>query len=227
MFGQLKRWLDPSLSPAAQTLARAERQKVFSNIYCANAWGGEESKSGPGSGVARTTSFRAEIENLFQKLKPRTLLDAPCGDFNWLSHFALGVDNYIGVDIVPDVIADNQTKYANAQRTFLLRDIVCDDLPRADVVFCRDGLVHLNNADVFSTLKNFKRSGSVWLLTNTFVSHHDNSDIETGSWQPLNLEDPPFRLPRPAHLIDEQCLGYDGQYRDKMLALWRLQDLAV
>ena len=64
-------------------------------------------------------------------------------------------------------------------------------------------------------------------MTNTFVERADNQDIATGGWRPLNLQAPPFSLPPPARMIDEQCLGYGGLARDKRLALWRLTELPL
>jgi len=203
----------------------AGRQQVFTTIYRENAWGDPESISGPGSSVARATQFRAEFEQLLQELGIRSLLDAPCGDFNWLSGFDLALDSLIGIDIVPEIIAQNRARHIEKHLRFEVLDIVSDALPAADLILCRDGLVHFSFADVVSALKNFKRSGSHWLLTNTFVAHHANADIATGQWQPLNLQDPPFGLPPPVHSLDEKCLGHGGVYRDKRLALWRLRDL--
>jgi hypothetical protein len=201
------------------------RRRVFNSIFEQNAWGDCESVSGPGSNRARASLFRADLEALVRSLKVRTLLDVPCGDFNWLCEFGLGIERYVGVDIVPALIARNRIKYGCKRRRFLVRDMVSDRLPRADMIFCRDGLVHLSHAEIFATLRNFKRSGSTWLLTNTFVNRTMNQELP--GWHPLNLQAPPFALPPPRHVIDERCLGYDGAYRDKRLALWRLSELRI
>ena len=201
------------------------RRRVFRSIFEQNAWGDCESVSGPGSNRARASLFRADLEALVRSLEVRTLLDVPCGDFNWLCEFDLGIERYVGVDIVPALMARNRAKYGSEQRQFLVRDMVSDRLPCVDLIFCRDGLVHLSHGEVFAALRNFKRSGSAWLLTNTFTSRETNEELP--GWQPLNLQAPPFALPRPVHVIDEKCLGYEGAYRDKCLALWRLSDLDI
>jgi hypothetical protein len=201
------------------------RRRLFSSIFEQNAWGDCESVSGPGSSRVRAALFRADLEALVRGLKVRTLLDVPCGDFNWLGDFDLGIERYVGVDIVPALIARNRAKFGSKRRRFLVRDMVCDRLPRVDLIFCRDGLVHLSHAEIFAALRNFKRSGSKWLLTNTFVGHVANGELP--GWNPLNLQAPPFALPQPLHVIDEKCLGYGGAYRDKRLALWRLSDLDI
>jgi hypothetical protein len=215
-------WL--GLRPGAETLAR---RRVFETICRDNAWGDPESVSGTGSGRARAALFRDDFVELVRALRVRTLLDAPCGDYNWLGQFDLPVERYIGVDIVPALIAANRARTHPPRCRFMVRDIVCDALPRADLVLCRDGLVHLSNAEIFATLKNFKRSRARWLLTNTFPAHPDNIDIPTGGWRTLNLQAAPFGFPPPARIIDEKCLGWGGAYRDKILALWELAALPV
>jgi len=86
--------------------------------------------------------------------------------------------------------------------------------------------VHFSFEDLWSALRNFKKSGSVYLLATTFVEHQTNLEIETGGWRPLNMERPPFGFPPPLKVIDEKCLRTGGIYADKRLALWRLADIA-
>ena len=82
--------------------------------------------------------------------------------------------------------------------------------------------MHFSVQDVWTTLDNFRRSGSRYLLTTTFVERDTNTNIRTGSWQPLNLQAAPFHFPSPLALIDERCTHTGGIYRDKRLALWEL-----
>src|SRR5262249_44319665 len=95
----------------------------------------------------------------------------------------------------------------------------------ADLVLCRDGLVHLSAADIWRALRNFRRSGADYLLATTFIGDRVNVDIATGEWRPLNMQRPPFAFPAPAALIDERCRHTGGIYADKRLALWRFEDL--
>src|SRR5437868_5072453 len=92
---------------------------IFSDIYYRNVWGDEESVSGPGSGVKRASAFREELAELLKQLQVTTLLDAGCGDYNWMKELNLGSMQYIGVDVVPELITINQQKYGREIRTFL------------------------------------------------------------------------------------------------------------
>ena len=198
-------------------------QDIFVNAYRTNAWGDAESASGPGSGLARTAAFRDEIIDLLDALGARTVLDAGCGDFNWMKELSLA-QSYIGWDIVPELIAANR-KYASDKRSFVHGDISCGPLPNVDVIMCRDCLVHFPFAEVWQALRNFKRSGSRYLLATTFVFHPENVDIPCGGWRTLNLERAPFNFPAPERAIDERCLHTGGIYADKRLALWRVEQI--
>ena len=211
----LDRWIRPSARIDSEGPAR---KKMFADIHAGRLWGVDcESVSGPGSGVARASLFRADFERLLQELSIGVMLDAGCGDFNWLPTFDLRGTRVVGVDIVPELISGNRLRHPASR--FELADIVVDPLPKTDLILCRDGLVHLSNADIVKALGNFRRSGAKWLLTNTFVDRSENPDIVSGGWRPLNMRLPPFALPAPYRIIDEYCLGYEGAYRDKRLAV--------
>jgi len=205
------------------------RKTIFSEIYHNNSWSGQDSVSGPGSDLSATLVIRQEIPTLIKEVNARTLLDAPCGDFCWMKETELDLDRYIGVDIVPDMIARNRQNYANETRTFVSSDITKDRLPQADVILCRDGLVHLSFKDIFSTIRNFKKSKSMYLLTTTFPQLRENGDIVTGGWRPINLQKKPFSFPKPIKLINEKYEKYssNGKDSDKSLGLWKLEDISM
>lgn len=195
---------------------------VFTEIYRTGAWGDSESVSGPGSGLQRTAALRAELAKLIDRLGVKSMLDAGCGDFHWMKAADLGLDSYVGVDVVESLIAHNRRLHSAPGRTFMRADITRDRLPCADLVLCRECVVHFPDADVKQTLANFCRSGSRYLLATTFTER-SNTTIEVGGWRPLNVQAPPFDLPEPLLTIPD--VPVDGSYADKRLALWRLEDL--
>jgi len=203
--------------------SRGRHRRVFSRIFSENTWGSDESVSGPGSTRERGASLLPDLIELMQRLRVRTLLDAPCGDFNWAQELADAVDCYIGVDIVEELIARNAREHPDL--TFLTADLTRDPLPKADLILCRDCLVHFSFADIRAALDNFQRSGAEYLLTTTFIDRAENRNIRTGSWRVLNLQAPPFHFPPPLALIDEHCLHTGGIYRDKRLGLWRVGEI--
>jgi SAM-dependent methyltransferase len=199
-------------------------EDIFSAIYQGNLWGSPESRSGPGSTLARAADFVPDLVTLLRGLDTRVLLDAPCGDFNWAGLLADNVDRYIGVDVVGEIIARNRILAGSSTRTFVHGDLTRDPMPAADVILCRDCLVHFSFADIWRAVHNLRQSGGRYLLTTTFLEH-DNADIATGGWRPLNLERPPFCFPPPLAMVDERCLHTGGTMRDKRLALWELASL--
>lgn len=88
-------------------LVRQGTGEVFRYIYRHNLWDSPESVSGQGSEDAATARLRAEIPALFRRRGVRSIADVPCGDFGWLSRTELGVDNYFGGDIVPELVGPN------------------------------------------------------------------------------------------------------------------------
>jgi len=202
--------------------SRAQRA-TFTRIFDTNAWLNAESVSGPGSTKARGADFRAALVALLDDRGVTSIVDAPCGDFNWMQD-VLDVRHlsYTGVDIVAALIAENGRRYGTPTRRFVCADFTRADLPAADLILCRDGLVHLSFADARAAIRNFRRSGSRYLLATTFVDRTHNADVPTGGWRVLNLEAAPFDFPPPLALVDERCTGGDGRYRDKRLGLWAL-----
>lgn len=198
------------------------REEVFTDIFHKRMWGDPESHSGTGSNLVQTEQVRLALPTLVAEMECRSLLDIPCGDFYWMRLLDLDVD-YTGADIVNELVEYNQQHYANERRRFLRLDLVQDALPAADLVLCRDCLVHLCYDDIFKALANLKASGSVYLLTTTYTDMERNHDTPTGSHRALGLHLPPFNFPAPLRLIDEQCP--EPGFEDKALALWRIADL--
>ncbi len=199
----------------------------FSKIYQNNFWECAESVSGIGSTLKQTEIIRKEIPILLNEMNFKSLLDMPCGDFNWLNKIELNVDKYIGGDIVPELIIQNKKKYENNIRTFKVLDITRSRLPKVDVILCRDCLDHLSYKDIFKALKNFKNSNSKYILSTTYTNRSKNRNIFSGGWRPLNLQLPPFNFPKALKIINEKCTQANGKISDKSLGLWMFEDISI
>lgn len=196
---------------------RDQMKAVFSKIYADGGWS-EETASGIGSTLEATTIIRQQLPPLLGRIDAHSILDAPCGDFNWMKEVELPGIHYTGVDIVSDLIERNRQLYANSAREFRLLDLAKDKLPKADLILCRDCLIHLSLHNAMQVIKNFKASGSGYLLTTTYTDLAKNSEILTGQWRPINLQAPPFNFPSPLELIVE--LPEEG----RSMGLWNLSD---
>jgi len=190
----------------------------FSEIYRNNLWNNEESRSGGGSTVSRTSEIRNKLPEMFRRLGIGTVCDAGCGDFNWMRHVDLGNIRYIGVDIVKKMIDENNARYGKANVSFLERDVIIEELPTSDLILCRECLFHLSFQDVFSAIINFKKSGAKYLLTTHHPDFGENVDIVTGLCRGINFEISPLNFPKPIHAISENLT-------EKCLALWVLDEI--
>jgi len=204
-----------------EALAVLDLEHRFEYIHRHNLWGCDASVSGTGSTAEETANVRAGIPLLLAGIGAQSLLDVPCGDYGWLNSVELGV-SYIGADIVSELVDANRTRYGRPGRRFLRLDLTTDPLPAADLVLCRDCLVHLSYANIGRALANIRASGAHWLLTTNFLRIQTNRDIEDGDWRPLNFELPPFDFPPPQRVLLENCLEGEGAYNDKALCLWQL-----
>src|SRR5687768_1532620 len=137
----------------------------------------------------------------------------------------LGDVRYIGADLLPELIQDNARRHTHPRREFRVLDLLSSPLPAADLVLCRDCLVHLSFADIGRAIANLRAARATYLLTTTFPEQTVNEEIRTGDWRPLNLETGPFHWPAPQELLNEGCTEANGVFADKSLGLWRLETL--
>jgi hypothetical protein len=205
-----------------EMLSRRELKEKFQYIHETNLWGSPESVSGVGSSQDATREVRAALETICREYGVRRLLDIPCGDASWVRLARLPIQEYVGADIVPEIVERNRAESVSRSYRveFRVVDITRDQLPVSDLVFCRDCLVHLSFANVKAALRSVVNSRAKYLLTTTFPAHEENEDIEDGDWRLLNLEREPFSLPAPLAMFNEGCDEADGAYADKSLGLW-------
>ena len=172
-------------------------EKVFQKIYDNNKWQNEESRSGSGSTLKYTENLRNELPKIINQFEIKSILDAPCGDFNWMKKILpkLNVD-YIGGDIVPTLIKINSSNYSSTNVKFIPLDITKDKLPNTDLMICRDCLFHLSYEYINNFFKNFAKSNIKYLLTSTHINNgFKNRNIKVGAFRPIDLFLEPFNLP--------------------------------
>ncbi len=199
------------------------KKKIFSNtsqkdkfelIYKTNFWSSKESKSGYGSEKSNTINIKKGIINIINDNKIKKILDAPCGDFNWIKDILNDKLQYIGADIVKDLINENLKKYQKKNIDFLQLDITSDPLPSADLMICRDCLIHLSFERIKLFFDNFKNSDIRFLLLTSYKFKDSqkkiiNLDIPDGEFREIDMSEPPFSLPKPINEIqdkDEQTI---------------------
>jgi len=214
------------LASTASPCLADQVEETFTRFYKTNNWGSQETVSGPGSELRVTHKMRQELSKLIKRFNITSIADAPCGDLNWIKHVDIGTCRYIGYDVVADLIENNKRMFGFTKREFQHMNLLEGIIEKVDVIICRDMLAHLTYDQIFQALRNFKKSGSKYLLVTTGTTTTQNSDIEvTGGWRRLNLELAPFNFPRPLALIEED-VPFELE-RGKNLGLWFLDDIRV
>jgi hypothetical protein len=138
------------------------------------------------------------------------------------------IDLYTGIDIVEEIVQNNEKKYTSDKISFKKSDLTRDIVPKADLIICRDLILHLSYRDIFKILKNFKKSGSNYLLISTYW-RHKNKNVYNFSitGRAVNLEKSPFKIRNNSDLINENFHGQNQEYSDKSLILIKIDSLNI
>ena len=186
------------------------RKKVFTSIYKSNHWvqnGGLLPKefisiSGHGSNI-NTEQFYNLVSNFTKALdfyKINSILDMPCGDFLWINEIIKKKKiNYLGIDIVDELINSNKKKYQSHDIKFLSHDIVnFFTKDKFDLVLIRDLFLHINNSDIVKIIENIKKMDVKYIALNSY-NIEKNKDVTIGQHRKVNLLIKPFNLNKPIY----------------------------
>jgi hypothetical protein len=157
-----------------------DNRDIFTRIYMQNTWGGRVSRSGTGSEGDFATQKIGLLRNLIEQLEISSILDIGCGDMYWMRDVisvqgSRPILRYLGIDVVPDVIAVNQRSYGTEHARFLAGDLTQPGRDAAldlrltaepwDLVMVLDVFGHLINAEVDAMLDClFNRCRARYLL---------------------------------------------------------------
>lgn len=126
-----------------------------------------ETRCGMASTMVATTQLRPALANWLREQAIRRLVDAGCGDFNWMSAVDLsGLELYAGYDLVPEIITRNQQLYGERRgHFFTVADITRSPLAACDAILCRNVFDQIPPEAHLQTLERFRASGARWLLS--------------------------------------------------------------
>ena len=204
------------------------KKKVFTAIYKSNHWaqsdnlsGEKVSVSGPGSNVNMKgfVNLKKNIDNFIINYEIKSILDMPCGDFLWLNEIIKEKKiNYLGIDIVDELITENRQNYKNRNTSFDCYDII-NYIPskKFDLILIRDLFIHLKNSDIHKIINNFKKMDFNYVALNS-STNKINIDGIVGQHRKINLLVEPFNLKKPFLVIN------DGE-NDKFIYLFKREDL--
>ncbi|MEP6887894.1 MAG: class I SAM-dependent methyltransferase, partial [Nitrospirales bacterium] len=92
-----------------------------------------------------------------KKRSIKKVIDLGCGDFRVGNLIDKSSVQYIGVDIVPDLISTNKKLYSSSNVSFLCLNAVQDDLPDGDLCLVRQLFQHLSNEHISQILQKCKK----------------------------------------------------------------------
>jgi hypothetical protein len=203
------------------------RQQAFIRIYETNYWGGALG-SGTGSELGFSVPVRCYLSQLIVAYNIKTILDAPCGDLWWMSHFLEEHPqvNYIGVDIVPALVRHHKSVYQGKSNwEFHLGDLTDTQLfskiknssplwKDNVLILTRHAIEHNTVPDQVTIFRNLHNSGAAYLLT---TNHPETcsqpTTTESGGFSRTNFMLAPVKLPKPVEYLHESEVAYMGLWR--------------
>jgi len=213
--------LDQRISPTLMRLAprlygRRRRKKIFARIYSKNAWGTDNRSRFFSGGASRGEAVDAYVQEMARVLnnlsrekgRPITIVDLGCGDFNVGRELLARIEqaDYIGCDVVPELIEHNTRENSEGRIRFQLLDVVTDPLPNGDVCIIRHMFQHLSNEEIQAVLGKLAFYQKIYVTDGypAIVRGGVNPDIsagfgvrydwKTGVGRGIDLDQPPFKV---------------------------------
>jgi hypothetical protein len=84
----------------------------------------------------------------------------------------------VGVDVVPDLIAYNRSRFGGPQVEFRCANLIDDELPDGDLCMIRQVLQHLTNAEILSVLAKCAKYRDVLVTEEVFTKRGSRPNLE-------------------------------------------------
>lgn len=176
-------------------------QEVFTQIYERGEWGKNalgEGCSGEGSSVCNAKPYMEFLQDFLQEYEIKSVVDVGCGDWEFSKYLDWSGIRYTGIDVVKSVIEKNSQNFGEPTVTFICADAAQLNLPKTDLLICKDVLQHLPLKDIFalcSQFSNFKYCLITNDIINPFCLLQTNEELsQPGGCRTLDLTLPPFNF---------------------------------
>lgn len=170
-------------------------ENAFRQIYETKEWG--DNPSGDGSLPENTEVYRFFLQKFLKDHSIKEVVDLGCGNWSFSRLVDWSGINYKGYDIYKEIIEEDLKKYGSPHIQFFHGNGLQMDLPKADLLICKDVLQHLPNNQVALLLPQLSKYRHCLIINDvdpaTLTS--DNSDIHPGGLRCLDLTKPPFNFP--------------------------------
>ncbi|MBL4626653.1 MAG: class I SAM-dependent methyltransferase [Roseicyclus sp.] len=186
--------------------------RALQNVFEKKTWADEEKgkpRSGPGSTIRRTRRLRRALPGLFRDLGTKVFLDAPCGDWNWMTAVDLSGVKYIGGDISKELVDQVKAEFRGPGRRFMHLDLATSKLPKCDMIMVRECLIHLIDPVRWQVIKNIHKAKIPYLLLTMDLVDRNIPLSENGQHRNFNPMMAPFNFPTPERYIAESSDDLD------------------
>ncbi|HTN21911.1 MAG TPA: class I SAM-dependent methyltransferase [Pelobium sp.] len=188
--------------------ANKSAEEIFTEIYKKSYWGktdGEQYFSGTGTHDQNTLKYVEVLVDFIHENNIKSVFEIGCGDFFIMKQILQQVDvDYIGADIVADLITHLQENHGNEQTNFIHFDATeAENYPDADLCVIRQVLQHLSNSQIQKILLKTKKFKHVIITehvpANPEVINGDKSlngyiRLQNAKTSGVFLDAPPFAL---------------------------------
>lgn len=184
---------------------------LFDIVYESNLWG---NGSGSGSDEKLCAGYVTFLQNFFATHNITSIVDVGCGDWQFSKNIDFGKIKYQGFDVASSIINSNIEKYQTENINFSLYDGDFRVLPKADLLLCKDVLIHLPNKKIqefIDVLPQYKYA----LITNSIDTFGLNTDILPTEYRGVDLRLAPFSLQC------EEVFRIKSSIESKITLLWK------
>jgi SAM-dependent methyltransferase len=175
----------------------------FNTIYRENLWKNDESISGDGSTLKCSYPYLSFLNEFVTDNNIKKIIDLGCGDFNLMKHFDFKNVEYLGIDLVNELIEQNNINYGTYNIKFTtnkIHDYEFDD--KYDLIICKDVLQHWSNVNVISFINSIKNYKYCLLINDLKNNKYKtpigfktfNADINDGGYTPIDLSIEPYNV---------------------------------
>jgi 2-polyprenyl-3-methyl-5-hydroxy-6-metoxy-1,4-benzoquinol methylase len=173
-------------------------EEQFRDTYINFKWrhGNNESKSGLGSTLDFTSGYRNNLIELIKKYKLNKILDCSCGDWNWMKTISNDLNEYVGLDIVKEIVDTNNHNFSSEKIKFINNDMLtylenCNE--KYDLIISRHTFEHLPTEYVLNVMSQIKNKTKYFLFSgqNNLIQNTD-INFDGCSSRNINLELDPY-----------------------------------
>ena len=141
--------------------------------------GGGEFCSGFGSDDDFGKPYAEWVTRFAAQRNIRKIVDLGCGDFRVGRRICAAYQGeYIGVDVVPDVVEYNQYRFGSKTVAFHCANIIEDELPAGDICLIRQVFQHLSNPQIKVVLDRCRMYAYLLVTEDVYVGPRTRPNVD-------------------------------------------------